>query len=628
MLFRSQEIPPTLHFERPNPKIDFAESPFYVNSKLSPWKSDRVRRAGVSSFGIGGTNAHVVVEEAPAPSKSGDSGPWQLLLLSSKTDTALEAMTSNLAEHFAKHPELNLADAAYTLQLGRSQFQHRRMAVCRDLADAVETLGSRDPKRVLTAWHEPGKRAVAFMFSGQGAQYVGMGRDLYHTDPRFREIVDQCSELLGPHLDCDLRDVLYPGDGAGDDAGNDAGNDVADEAARTLTQTRIAQPALFVVEYALARLWMSWGVEPQAMIGHSIGEYVAACLAGVFSLEDALALVAARGRLMQQQPPGTMLAVSLPASELRGLIDGPLSLAAINGPSLCVVSGPTDNINALEKELDEKRVPCRPLHTSHAFHSEMMDDVLERFAERVGTIRLAAPQVPLISNLTGTWIRAKEATDPGFWSRHLRQTVLFADGVQELLKEPSRVLLEVGPGTTLSTLAALTLKGGGEATRGLSRFSRRENGTVPLPTPPTPAIVASMRHPRDPQSDVQALVRAAGQLWLSGVEVDWSKLHENHRRRRVSLPTYPFERKRFWVDPIAPVETASARPRSPEKKADVADWFHVPTWRRSVHPGYLKPCDPLGGEACWLIFADARGWGAQRSEECRVGKECRSRWST
>ncbi|HYY41198.1 MAG TPA: type I polyketide synthase, partial [Pyrinomonadaceae bacterium] len=372
LALQHRQLPPSLHYEQPNPKIDFANSPFYVNAKLNEWTTDGApRRAGVSSFGIGGTNAHVIVEEAPAPADSSAPRRAQLLLLSAKTASALDAATANLAEHLRRQPAAQLADVAYTLQVGRKAFNHRRALVCRDAADALDVLATMDAGRVQTAVLTPGARSVVFMFPGQGAQTVNMGRALYEQEATFRAEVDRCAELLKAELELDLRTVLYPR------------AEESDAAGARLTETWLTQPALFVVEYALAQLWLSWGVRPTAMIGHSIGEYVAACLAGVFSLEDALRLVAARGRLMQQLPAGAMLAVPLGEEELTTLLTPQLSLAAVNAPGLCVAAGPSAAIAELEERLRGQGVAARRLHTSHAFHSAMMEPMLAAFTARV-----------------------------------------------------------------------------------------------------------------------------------------------------------------------------------------------------------------------------------------------------
>ncbi|MGK7924069.1 MAG: beta-ketoacyl synthase N-terminal-like domain-containing protein [Spirulina sp.] len=512
------KIPPSLHFNEPNPQINFADSPFYVNTQLQDWEvKDYPRRAGVNSLGIGGTNVHVVLEEWNQEERqqgtgNGEQGK-QLLLLSAKTATALETATVNLANHLNSHPELELADVAYTLTVGRKTFAHRRIAVVPNLEDAANTL--RDNQKILTNSGKVKTRSVAFMFSGQGSQYVNMTRELYETQTTFTEQVDKCCALLQSHLGFDLRDIFYPSEGQ------------TETATEKLKQTAITQPALFVIEYALAQLWMSWGIKPAALIGHSIGEYVAATLAGVFRLKDALALVTARGKLMQSMPTGSMLAVPLPAEEVKTLIaETSLEIATINSSENCVVSGTTADIEAFEKELASKEIEGRRLHASHAFHSSMMEGMLEPFSEKVKQVKLNPPTIPFISNLTGTWITAEQATNPSYYAQHLRSCVRFADGVKQLFNDPNQILLEVGPGRTLSTLA------------------KRH------PEKPTEQIIlTSVRHPKEEGSDVSFLLKALGQLWLAGTEIDWIRYYGEEKHYRVPLPTYPFERKRYWIDP-------------------------------------------------------------------------------
>jgi len=514
LALKKKLLPPSLLFEKPNPQINFADSPFYINTSLAEWKAGPTpRRAGVSSFGIGGTNAHVILEEAPAIEPSSESRPCHLLLLSAKTASALETATKNLAEHLKLHSHVNLADVAFTLQLGRKDFKYRRMLVCREISDLVNALEPLDASRVLTLHREASNPSVVFMCSGQGSQYINMGLELYRLEPTFRQQVDRCSKLLKPHLGLDLLSVLYPVEKE------------AEAASRQIQQTHITQVALFVVEFALAKLWMQWGVQPQAIIGHSIGEYVAACLAGVFSLEDGLAVVAARGRAMQQLPRGTMLAVSLSEEEVKSVLVEGLSIAAINGASLCVISGPTDAVAEFENNLNERGVNCRRLQTSHAFHSKMMEPVIRPFVERLKGIRLNPPKIPFISNVTGTWITEAEATDPVYWGRQLRRTVRFADGLNEVLKGMNRVLLEIGPGTTLTTLA-------------------RQHPSKTADQ----VIISTLRHPHHQQSDEEVLLDALGRVWLAGVKVDWSGFYAGQRRSRLALPTYPFERQRYWIE--------------------------------------------------------------------------------
>ncbi len=578
LALKHKQIPPSLHYERPNPQIDFDNSPFYVNTRLAEWKKGEMpRRAGVSSFGLGGTNAHVILEEAPQIEASSESRPWQLLLLSARTNSALEAATAQLAEYLKQHPETNLADVAYTLQVGRKAFGHRRAVVCQE-GNAVTVLETLDPKLVYTSVQEPKPRPVVFMFPGQGAQYVNMGLELYQLEPTFREQVDLCCEILKPHLGFDLRKVLYPS------------QEQIEEAAEKLKQTYITQPALFVVEYALSKLWIEWGVRPAAMIGHSIGEYVAASLAGVFSLEDALALVAARGRLMQSLPGGAMLTVPLPEKEVRPLLNEQLSLAAINGPSMCVVAGPTEAIDELEHQLANKGLGCRRLHTSHAFHSQMMDPILEPFAEEVRKVQLSSPQIPYLSNVTGTWIRAEEAVDSDYWVQHLRQAVRFADGVEELVKEPDWLLLEVGPGRTLMTLTRW--------------HPRRARGQI---------VLTSLPHADESrqESDLAFLLAAAGRLWIAGVEIDWSGYYAHQRRHRIPLPTYPFERQRYWIDAKAQAYGGLHGELALTKRSNIADWFYVPSWKRSAPPLPVEPSKLATQKSHWLLFIDECGLGSQ-----------------
>lgn len=523
LALKHRQIPPSLHFKQQNPQIDFGRSPFYVNTQLQDWQvNGNPRRAGVSSFGIGGTNAHAVLEEAPAlPPSQPSLRPWQVLVLSAKTETALNTATQNLALHLKQNPDINLADVAFTLQVGRQAFTHRRILVCATASQAVESLESLDPKSVLTSSKTPKHRPLVFMFSGQGAQYVNMAQDLYQTESIFRTQVDQCAEILQPLLDLDLRKILYP-----DPTQADAATD-------QLKQTGITQPALFVIEYALAQLWMSWGVKPQAMIGHSIGEYVAACLSGVFSLEDALALVAARGKMMQALPSGSLLAIFLPEKDVRPFLTSELALAASNAPSISAISGPSDAVDTLEQRLQEQEIDCRRLHTSHAFHSQMMDPILDAFTERVRTVALNPPQIPYLSNVTGTWVTAAEATEPAYWAKHLRQTVLFAEGVQKLLQDPDRILLEVGPGQTLKSLAK-------QQPAAVGRF-----------------VLSSVRHPKEEASDVAFLAKTLGELWLAGVEINWSNYYTQEKRYRLPLPTYPFEEQKHWVEPSSPQASLS-----------------------------------------------------------------------
>jgi amino acid adenylation domain-containing protein/non-ribosomal peptide synthase protein (TIGR01720 family) len=577
LALRHRLIPPSLHFQEPNPQIDFAASPFYVNTRLAEWKSDGTpRRAGVSSFGIGGTNAHVVLEEAPTAISS-PSRPCHLLPISAKTPAALDAAAANLADWLKRHDPINLADAAYTLAMGRKPFAHRRMVVCRNREEAIRRLDDADQHAAASSSHELKDRPVVFMFSGQGSQHVNMAKEVYQTEPAFRQQVDLCCELLQPHLRFDLRNVIYPT------------LEQTDEAAQKLKQTFITQPALFTVEYALAKLWMKWGVNPAALIGHSIGEYVAACLAGVFSLKDALALVAARGRLMQSLPGGSMLAVPLAEKETLALIQSSgLSLAAVNGPSLTVVSGPESAIETFAALLAERQIAGQKLHTSHAFHSAMMEPIIAPFTELTRRVTLNPPQMKLVSNVTGRWITAAEATDPAYWAKHLREPVRFWDGLQTLAGSADSLFLEVGPGATLSRMAE-SLKAG------------------------EPDIIAlsSLPHVLDKRSQTEYVLTTLGQIWVAGGAIDWRGFYDGERRCRIPLPTYPFQRQRYFVEPSAQPNGAGAARLALRKRAAVDRWFYVPSWKRTPPPHLLERLAAGDQSSCWLIFEDECGFGAQ-----------------
>ena len=570
-----RSLPPSVCFTAPNPRIDFDGSPFFVNTRLSEWPANGApRRAGVSSFGIGGTNAHAVLEEAPAPEPAGSSRPAQLLLLSARTASALDAATARLADHLERHPEIDLADVAYTLQVGRRAFRHRRTLVCRSREEAVRLLRELDPVRVWANEPTAAPGPVAFLFAGQGAQRTGMGAGLYAVEPVFREAVDRASEILAPELGLDLRNLLSSHD-------------------RRLTDTALAQPLLFVVEHALARLLIEWGIRPQAMLGHSLGEYVAACLAGVFTLEEGLRLVAVRGRLMAELPPGRMLAVDLPEGEARTLLEDvpELALAAVNAPAACTLSGPPEAVERLRERLDRQGVGCRLLHTSHAFHSPMMEPIAGRFAAELRRVDLRPPEVPCLSNVTGTWITAAEATDPDYWVQHLLRTVRFSDAAAALSAGPDHTLVEVGPGRTLTTLARQQ-PGGWQRT-----------------------IVAALGGMKHETAEPALLLTALGRLWLSGVEVDWSAVSAREHRRRVPLPTYPFERRRYWHDarttaepvpPTLPSEQTMAGGTAPrnEIEARVAAVFEELLGVSGVGPGH--DFFDLGGSSLMAVQLSAR----------------------
>ncbi|HEU0012877.1 MAG TPA: beta-ketoacyl synthase N-terminal-like domain-containing protein [Longimicrobium sp.] len=595
LALENRELPPTVHLRTPSPKIDWASSPFYASGQREAWERDGTpRRAGVSSFGIGGTNAHVVLEEAPALQPSQPRRGTQLVVLSARSPDALEAATDRLAAHLRAYPEQSPVDVAHTLQVGRRAFPFRRTLVLRDGEDAAALLEARHPERIASAAVEDGHRAVAFMFPGVGEQYPQMARGLYDTEPAFRAEVDRCAELLRPRLGLDIREVIFPGDAPSQspDAGKidlramlARGSSVPDPAAERLNRTELAQPAVFVVEYALAKLWMSWGIQPDAVIGHSLGEYAAACIAGIVSLEDALALVAERARLIGALPGGAMLAVPLSPEAAAPFLAPGAAIATVNAPELCVAAGPEEAVEATRIALEQAGHVARKLAATHAFHSPMMDDAVRPIAQLVGAMRLSAPRIRMASNVTGTWITPEQATDPRYWARHTREPVRFDHGIAEVLGGAGRVLLEVGPGQTLSTFVR---QRGGEAAQ------------VP--------IVPSVRYPYDRTPDASFLLGALGALWRAGVTPDWQAFHDGERLRRVPLPTYPWERQRYWVDRPAPGAASPAVTRG-GRTPDPAGWLYVPTWRRTPAPRPALSSDRV------LVFGgdDALSAGVIRS---------------
>ena len=533
LALKHRELPPSLHYQTANPQIDFANSPFYVNASLRPWERNGTpRRAGVSSFGIGGTNAHVIVEEAPEPEPGSESKrAWQVLPLSAKTEGALDAITNNLSAHLAQCTD-QLADVGYTLSVGRRAFSQRRVVLCRDREQALAALRGEDGAYVLSGVARERQPSLALLYPGQGAQRVNMGRGLYESEDVYRQAVDHCATVLQELLGVDLRTTLY----------RDAGG-------KQLQQTEWAQPALFVTEYALTEQLRAWGVEPEALLGHSIGEWVAATVAGVFKLDDALRLVALRGQLMQRMPVGAMLSVALPEAEMEQCIAqrqeelGRVEVSAVNGASQIVIGGEIDTIKRWTKYFSSEGVWTRRLLTSHAYHTWLMDEASMEFATAVGKVEKHAPRLNVISCVSGKWLTAAEAQSGDYWGRQMRERVRFGAGINEVLVESGRVVVEAGPGSGLSGLVRL-----------------QAHAAAP--------VLLSLLGPsgRGEANEREAVVRALARLWLEGVGVKWEEWWRGERRRRVKLPTYPFERVRCWID-ADPVNKIP-EPRNPEHPAN------------------------------------------------------------
>lgn len=598
LALRHGTIPPGLHFERPNPQADFG--PFRVPVQALPWPEDlSPRRAGVSSFGLGGTNVHAVLEEAPEPAPVSPSRPWQLLLLSARTPAALAAQADRLADRLEAVEPLDLADVAFTLHAGRRAFNHRRAIVCRDPEEAIAALRER---RGASGSFDGSERPVVFLFPGLGDHYVDMGRELYESEPAFAAEVDRCAEILHPHLGIEIREILFSANprevpAAGPERRTDLrallrrSGELRDEASRRLDRTAYAQPVVFVVEYALARLLMAWGLRPQAMIGYSLGEYVAACLSGALSLEDALALVARRAKLIQELPAGAMLAVPLPESEVRPFLGGGLAVSATNGPYFCVVGGPEEAVTELDRRLAARGVTCLRVTTTHAFHTSMMEPAAAALTELAGNLTVGAPKIPFISNVTGTWITAAELQDPSYWARHMVQPVRFAEGLAELLRDADRAMVEVGPGGTLSALVRQHPGAGA--------------GRV---------AIAAMRRGSEDGSDFAVLLDALGRLWVEGVPLEATGFFAGQRRRRMPLPTYPFERQRCWIDPPrGAARDETPRPGALAREPDLADWFWVPVWKQTAPVIPAEDGDP----GSWLVFLDRCGVGERLASRLR-----------
>ncbi len=558
MALKHKKIPASLHFNSPNPNIDFDRSPFYVNTQLIDWASDSPRRAGVSSFGVGGTNAHVILEEAPVEESKRSTKPAQLFVFSAKNTLALASAVKNAAEHLRLTPDINLADAAHTYQVGRQAFSYRYHCVVRDHDEALE-LFSRDLPSIQAVSESAPK--VAFLFPGQGSQFIGMGRELYAQGGEYKSCLDECADYLSPLLGCDIRSLIF--------------GEVSDAETR-LQQTQYTQPVLFSVEYALAKQWEAWGVNASGMLGHSVGEYVAATLAGVFSLEDALQLIAKRGELIASLPGGSMLAVQLPEEALRPyLFSGDLDVAAVNTPNKTVVSGDDQAIDTLSAQLEKVEVPCQRLRTSHAFHSRHLAPILAKFKDVVSTCDLRLPKVPFISNVSGDWITEKEATSAEYWVRHLREAVRFSDGARCLGAEGEWVFLEVGPGQSLGKFVQQSAVSGTVIQSLPSSFNGSQN------------------------EGYANLLSAVGTLWENGVSIHWASLHGNEKRRRIPLPTYAFQRQKYWVEANNNTWVAESEQK---RKTDVNEWLYAPSWKRAG----VSSKDDEARES-WLIFKDNKG---------------------
>ncbi|RRH78052.1 SDR family NAD(P)-dependent oxidoreductase [Falsigemmobacter faecalis] len=578
---REGQIPPSLGYEAPNPAIAFEGSPFSVNDRLSEFpRLGAPRRAGVNSLGVGGTNAHVIVEEPPArPAPEESDWPFQLLTLSARSKKALDAASLGLATHLRAQPDLNLADVAFTLKEGRRPFEHNRVLVAESPLQAAEMLETGDRYRVFTQSRAGTPPEVVFMFPGGGAQYIHMAHDLYETEPVFREWMDRGFAVLGSGAGDELRRLWLPAPG--------------EEAAAAADLTRRPSrqlPLIMMVEYALAQLWMSWGVEPDYLIGHSMGENTAAALAGVMSFEDCLRLVRLRGELFDSIPKGGMLSVPLPEAELRRELGDSLDLASVNAPGLCVVSGPDAGLETLAQRLAGRGIDTIRVPIDIAAHSRMLEPILKPFGDFLRSINLAAPQKIIISNRSGKPLTAAEAMDPDYWVMHLRGTVQFAAGISWLSAEP-RIFLEAGPGKALSSLA-------------------QANGLA------AERVVSSLRHPDQILGDDLHFVTMFGRLWGLGLPLDWAPLWGGMARRRLSLPTYPFQRSRYFIEPGQAHAAQHSAPML-QRSDDLSTWGWQGQWRPRETGGAIAAELAAMPAEDWLIFADAGGVMAALADRLR-----------
>ncbi|HXC71874.1 MAG TPA: condensation domain-containing protein [Pyrinomonadaceae bacterium] len=569
LAIKHREIPPTLHFEKPNPALDLDNTPFYVNNTLVTRKTGPTPfRAAVSSFGLGGTNAHVVLEEVSETQSDNSRRPVQLVTFSARTPGALDANGSAIADYLEKNADVDLADFAFTRNVGRQAMLQRRFAVGHDAPELIKALRSAKAAKVSSDARSAQNKPIFFMFPGQGSQHAGMARGLYESEPEFRKHFDECANILKQARDLNIAELIY-----------------GDAHSETIAQLEFALPALFAVEYALARLWMHWGVRPSGLIGHSYGEFVAAALAGMFTLHDAVCLAADRGRLMQKLPRGAMLSVRLPEAEARTVLAGELSIASVNSSVSSVISGPCEEIEALERVLADRKIGSRRLPVPFAYHSSVIDSILPEYEAMIERVAIQDPSIPLMSNLTGTWIEPGQATSASYWMDQVRQTVQFARGLDTLLNGRTGFLLEVGPNQVLTTMARQHLG--------------RQSDTLAFASLPS----------QQTELDHSTLLASLGNLWVNGFEPDWNNFYAYERRRRVPTPTYPFERKRYWVD-MSVEAAAVAKTEAPviEQAQPVSDYA---VQRDEMEQSYIAPRNAIeeGLAKIWAEILGMQGIG-------------------
>jgi iturin family lipopeptide synthetase A len=566
LILKNKEIPPCINFSELNPKINLQDSPFYINTRLKDWKNDKYPlRAGITSLGVGGTNVHIILEEAPPGEDSSSSRPYHLLTVSAKNAEALDRNVENIADYLEQNRKVKLSDIAYTLNACRTSFEHRKMLVCSSHDEAIKLLSSSgDAKGSEVMAGIRGENKIAFMFPGQGSQYPKMCADLFETEEVFRTEVENCFEIVQRQSGKDIKSVLFF------------------DADGSIHNTEFTQPSLFIVEYSLARLLMSWGIHPDVMIGHSIGEYVAACLAGVFTLEDALSLVTKRGELMQKMEKGTMLSILISEDLLKPYLKKyhEVSLAAVNSSSSCVVSGPELAVTEFQDAVTSDGLLSKRISTSHAFHSQMMDGMLAEFEKAVSNVTIREPTLSFISNLTGR-VANQEVLNPTYWVNHLRNTVKFAEGVSSIMLSKHILFVEVGPGKALGSFVRANVV--------------KEEGHI---------VINLLGQSQERGSSLASVLTGVGELWINGVEPDWRSFYSSEDRHKVALPGYSFGRFKYPVDVNARAMIAEMISDKSQVKKDISEWFYAPTWKLSAN---IFPTVASNSSLCTLLFADTCG---------------------